>query len=129
MFTLEQIKEAHNKVKSGADFPAYIGELKQLGVSRYETHVTDGHTVYSGSDGYKVAAPARYSPHAVSGQCNAASFTADLKAHQQGKIDFTAFCNSCAQNGVDKWEVDTAGMTCSYYDISGSEVLVEVIPG
>ena len=32
MFTLEQIKLAHSKVKSGADFPAYIKELKALGV-------------------------------------------------------------------------------------------------
>jgi hypothetical protein len=24
MFTIEQIKEAHSKVKSGADFPVYI---------------------------------------------------------------------------------------------------------
>ena len=129
MFTLDQIKKAHSKVKSGADFPAYIGELKQLGVSRYETHVMDGHTVYSGSDGCEVTAPARYSPLAVSGQCNATAFTADLKAHQQGKIDFPAFCNSCAQYGVDKWEVAIAGMTCTYYDIAGGEVLVEVIPG
>lgn len=27
MFTLDQIKAAHNKVKSGADFPAYIQDL------------------------------------------------------------------------------------------------------
>jgi hypothetical protein len=27
MFTITQIKEAHSKVKSGADFPAYIQGL------------------------------------------------------------------------------------------------------
>jgi uncharacterized protein YbcV (DUF1398 family) len=31
MFTLEQIKQAHSKVKSGADFPKYIQEIKILG--------------------------------------------------------------------------------------------------
>ena len=37
MFTVNQIKEAHSKVKSGADFPAYIQDIKKLGVySRYE---------------------------------------------------------------------------------------------
>jgi hypothetical protein len=35
MFTIEQIKQAHVKVKSGADFPAYIKYLKQLGVRYY----------------------------------------------------------------------------------------------
>jgi hypothetical protein len=28
MFTIEQIKAAHNKLKSGSDFPAYFQELK-----------------------------------------------------------------------------------------------------
>ena len=40
MFTVEQIKVAHSKVKSGADFPAYIQDIKKLGVTFYETFVT-----------------------------------------------------------------------------------------
>ena len=43
MFTVEQIKTAHSKVKSGADFPSYIKEIKSLGVTHYEAYVTDGH--------------------------------------------------------------------------------------
>ena len=39
MFTVEQIKEAHSKVKSGADFPQYIQEIKILGVTAFETWV------------------------------------------------------------------------------------------
>ena len=31
MFTAEQIKAAHSKVQSGADFPAYIKAIKALG--------------------------------------------------------------------------------------------------
>ena len=33
MFIIEQIKTAHSKVKSGADFTDYIQELKILGVT------------------------------------------------------------------------------------------------
>ncbi len=44
MFILDQIEAAHSKVKSGADFPEYIKELKQFGVTSYETFVSDGHT-------------------------------------------------------------------------------------
>jgi hypothetical protein len=33
MFAVEQIKTAHSKVKSGADFPAYIQDIKKLGVT------------------------------------------------------------------------------------------------
>ena len=39
MFTAEQIKAAHSKVKSGADFPGYIKEIKALGVTHYEAYV------------------------------------------------------------------------------------------
>ena len=46
MFTAEQIKAAHSKVKSGADFPSYIQEIKALGVTHYEAYVTDGHIDY-----------------------------------------------------------------------------------
>lgn len=44
MFTVEQIKTAHSKVKTGADFAAYIQELKYIGVTYYETSLSDGHT-------------------------------------------------------------------------------------
>ena len=45
MFTIDQIKEAHSKVKSGADFPQYVQDLIKLGVIHYTTYVRDGHTV------------------------------------------------------------------------------------
>ena len=35
MCTVAQIKAAQIKVKSGADFPAYIKEIKTLGVTQY----------------------------------------------------------------------------------------------
>ena len=49
MFTIEQIKEAHAKVKSGADFPKYVKEMKTLGVVSYDHYVADGHTNYYGA--------------------------------------------------------------------------------
>mgnify|MGYP006180113757 CR=1 FL=1 len=54
MFTIEQIKTAHSKVKSGADFPSYIQDLKQLGVTSYDSYVSDGHTNYFGKNDFKI---------------------------------------------------------------------------
>ena len=34
MFTIQQIKEAHSKVKSGSDFPKYVQDIIALGVLR-----------------------------------------------------------------------------------------------
>ena len=33
MFTIQQIKDAHSKVKSGADFPKYMQDIIALGVT------------------------------------------------------------------------------------------------
>jgi uncharacterized protein YbcV (DUF1398 family) len=128
MFTVEQIKEAHNKVKSGADFPAYIQNLKKLGVTYYETFVADGHTDYYGANEYKTTSSARYETLTIAEISNTEQFKVDLKSHQQGKTDYPIFCNDCAKSGIEKWAVCTDKMTCTYYDKAGNEVLVEEIP-
>jgi uncharacterized protein YbcV (DUF1398 family) len=128
MFTVEQIKAAHSKVKSGADFPAYIQDIKKLGVIFYETFVTDGHTNYYGANNYKTTSPAKYEVLTIVEISNADQFKADLKAHQQGKTDYLTFIGMCATFGIEKWEVCMEKMTCIYYDKAGNEILVEQIP-
>lgn len=127
-FTVEQIKAAHSKVKSGADFPAYIQDIKTLGVTRYETFVVDGHTEYYGGNGHRITSGPRYNAIAVAGRPDAEQFKTDLKAHQQGKTSYPAFCNDCAESGVEKWAVSISEMTCTYFDKRGKEILIEEIP-
>lgn len=128
MFTLDQIKAAHSKVKSGADFPAYIRDLKLLGVAGYETFVRDGHTDYRGTDKYQISSPGRYADLSISSIPTPEQFKSDLKAHQQGKTDYPTFCSDCARSGIEKWVVDLTKMTCTYLDSFGNEMLVERIP-
>jgi uncharacterized protein YbcV (DUF1398 family) len=87
MFTIDQIKAAHSKVKSGADFPAYIQDLKKLGVTSYETLVSDGHSEYNGINNYKTSSTAKYEVLPIAKSSAPEQFKADLKAHQQGKTD------------------------------------------
>jgi uncharacterized protein YbcV (DUF1398 family) len=128
MFTLEQIKQAHSKVKSGADFPSYIQDIKRMGVAHYETFVSTGNSDYYGINHHKVSTGARYGALAVAENPNPEQFKADLKAHQQGKTDFPTFCSDCAKSGIEKWVIRLDNMTCTYYDKAGDEVLVEAIP-
>jgi len=128
MFTVEQIKAAHSKVKSGADFPAYIKEIKLLGVTHYEAYVTDGHIDYHGANNYTAKVPAKYDPIVISGASKGEQFKAELVAHQQGKTDFLTFIKMCATFGIEKWAIRMDKMTCTYYDIAGKEMLVEQIP-
>jgi len=128
MFTIEQIKASHSKVKSGKDFPAYIKEIKQLGVSWYETFVSDGHTDFFGADDYTTSTIAKYDTLQIAESSNTEHFKADLLAHQQGKTDYPTFCTDCAKSGIEKWTVLLDKMTCTYFDKAGNEVLVENIP-
>lgn len=128
MFTVEQIKTAHSKVKSGADFPSYIKEIKALGVTYYETYVADGHTDYYGLNDYKTSSEKKYEVLSISETVNNEQFKLDLKAHQEGKTDYPTFIKICAAFGIEKWNVCMDKMTCTYFDKSGNEVLVEQIP-
>ena len=128
MFTVEQIKAAHSKVKSGADFPAYIKEIKSLGVTHYEAYVTDGHIDYHGANDFTAKVPAKYDPLVIAETSNAEKFKTELKAHQQGKTDFLTFIKMCATFGIEKWAICMDKMTCTYYDIAENEILVEKIP-
>ena len=128
MFTTEQIKAVQSKVKSGADFPSFIQDLKKLGVIHYDTFVSDGHTDYYGDKDYKTSSTAKYESLGISEVSNAAQFKADLKVHQQGKTDYLTFCRDCAKSGIEKWEVRIDNMSCTYFDKAGNEVLVEEIP-
>jgi len=128
MFTKEQIQAAHSKVKSGADFPAYIKEIKSLGVTHYETYVADGHINYHGANHYTARVPAKYEPLIIANTVRSEEFKAELVAHQQGKTDFLTFIKMCASFGIEKWEISMAKMTCTYFDKAGNELLVEQIP-
>ncbi|MBC7865637.1 MAG: DUF1398 domain-containing protein [Bacteroidia bacterium] len=129
MFTINQIKEAHSKVKSGADFPTYIQDLIKLGVESYECFVENGNTLYHGSNDFTVQSDAKYPVLEIAEQSNIAQFQKDLKAHQQGKTDYLTFCKDSASAGVEKWEVKMHEMTCTYFDKAGNEMLAEKIPG
>ncbi len=128
MFSLNQIKEAHAKVRSGADFPKYIHEIAQLGVLSYTTYVNDSHTVFVGSNGYTLSSEAKYAALPIAAESKPEEFQHYLKIHQGAETDYATFCRQSAETGVEKWLVDILNMTCTYFDTEGNKVLVEVIP-
>lgn len=127
MFTIQQIKDAHSKVKSGADFPIYMQDIIALGVTSFETFVFDNHTNYYGKDNFQIASEGFTDTLVIANESSIEQFKFDLKAHQQGKTDYMTFLNDCAKSGVEKWIVVMDKMTCSYYDLVGNELVVEVI--
>ncbi len=124
MFTLSEIQEAHKKVQSGADFPAYAREIHALGVTHYDVFVADGHAVYLGNL-EPIIAPAKYETLIVAENVNSEKFITKLRFHQSGGTDYMTFCRDCAECGVEKWTLNLIDQTCTYYDREGKEILVE----
>ncbi|SFW82445.1 DUF1398 domain-containing protein [Chitinophaga sancti] len=128
MVTIQEIKNAHAKVRSGVDFPQYIRDLKGLGIVRYETYVSDGHTEYWTENGETVISEEKYDFLEVEKMSNVEGFRRGLREHQEGKSDYMGFCRMCAENGVKKWVVSMGEMTCVYFDVSGVMMVEERIP-
>lgn len=128
MFTIAQIKEAHSRVKSGADFPKYIQDLIQLGVQGYDTFVNDGHVEYFGADNFRAAATDTYDSISIVPSANKERFIEFLVMHQDGQTDYLTFCNHAAQCGIARWSVNIIDMTCTYLDQTDTAILIEKIP-
>lgn len=127
-FTADQIRKAHSKVKSGADFPTYIQDLKKLGVTHYETFVSDGHTDYYDVNDHIIRLAAKYPTLNIAQTPNKEGFQTQLKAHQEGKTDYPTFCTDASKSGIEKWVVLIEEMTCTYFDKDNNSILVEQIP-
>jgi|SRR5690554_2462144 len=128
MFTIAAIELALNKIKSGADFPKYIKEIKEMGVTAFETWVTDSHTVYFGKNGFQTKSEPKYDALAIADKSDKIKFGQYLKIHQKGDADYITFCKDCAETGIEKWVMDLDKMICTYYDKAKNEVLIEKVP-
>lgn len=128
MFTIEQIESAHSKVKSGADFPNCIKEIKEIGVLAFKTWVSDSHTEYFGKSGFQTKSRPKYDSLNIADISDKNKFENYLQAHQKGETDYFTFCKHCAETDIEKWNVDLEKMTCTYYDKQGNEILIEHVP-
>lgn len=128
MFTVEQIELAHSKIKSGAEFPKYIQDIKEIGVTAFETWVFDSHTEYFGANDFQTKSKPKYESLAIALNSDKDKFSQYLKIHQKGETDYFTFCKHCAETGIEKWIVDLDKMTCIYYDKAANEILIENVP-
>lgn len=127
-FTLVQIHEAFKKVKSGADFPQFVQDLKSIGVTHYDNYVADGRTTYYGANDFKVEGETKYSSMPVNAISSADKLKHAISIHQQGQTDYPTFCLQAADAGVEKWTTHMMEMTVTYLDRQGNKLTVEPIP-
>ena len=92
MFSIEQIHQAFSKVKSGADFPQHVQDLKNLGVSHYDNFVLNGLINYYGYGDFQVKSAPKYAALEINNTGSAERLKQALSIHQQGQTDYLTFC-------------------------------------
>jgi len=127
MFTIEEIQEAEQKIKTGADFPTFIAELKAMGVERNDVYVMNGMAIYFGKDEHTAESAPAYETLLIEEQSSVEELKDALKIHQRGETDYQTFCRQAAAAGVEKWITDLKEMTVTYLDTAGNELVVEHI--
>jgi len=128
MFTAQQLKDAHAKVKTGADYPAYADELRNLGVVSYDFLVADGSTTFYAEDEESVSLKGDLSPVAVADAPSKDKLRAALATHQKGNTDFPTFRQQAAEAGVAQWTTDLSNMEVVYVNKQEKVMLAEEIP-
>ena len=128
MFTKERITAAQARVKSGADYPRLVQELKEMGVESYDHVVADGSNVFRGAGGHAVTIRHSEERIQVAVQSSAEKLRQSLSIHQQGATDYPTFCRQAGEAGIARWTSDFRAMTVTYSDRYGNPVVVEPIP-
>jgi uncharacterized protein YbcV (DUF1398 family) len=129
MFTIENIQAAESKIKTGADFPQFIKEIKEMGVKRNDVYVSNGLSIYfDDEDNAQQISPDEYPVLIINDESSTGKLAHALKIHQQGETDYFTFCKQAADAGVEKWVTDLEEMTCTYLDSEGNELIKENIP-
>lgn len=127
MFSLKDIEFLHSQIKSWADFPKYIKDLKNIWVVSYDFFVIDGKSKYFWKNNFFVEWEWIYEKLKINSEIKKDEFIKILQIHQSGWSDFMDFCMQSARCGIAKWIMNLEDLTCSYLDNIWNVVLVEKI--
>ena len=127
MFTLEQITDIHERLGNKGTLGDYLRALRDIGVETYDSHVSDGHSEYFGTDGRKLAGPAFHERLVIAATCDKVRFLQYMKQVEQGGVGYVEMSESLADNGVERWIFDTRKLTITYLDKVGNVLLREEV--
>lgn len=125
MFTLEQITDTHDRLGSSDTLGAYLRALREIGVARYDSYVTDGHSEYYGADGTRLLGPAFHDAFVIAETCDRDQFLQYMRQIEQGGVGYVEMSKALADNGVEKWTFDTEQLSITYFDKAGKVLLEE----
>lgn len=126
-FTLGQIDDLHGRLGKQQTLRDYLQALHALGVRRYDSYVTDGHSEFFGEGSQKVVSPPAHEVLPISDMSDAAMARRHLDRHEQGQTSYLEMSRGLANSGIERWTVDTTEMTMVFCDKRGNELVTENI--
>jgi pimeloyl-ACP methyl ester carboxylesterase len=91
VFTLEEIEELHGRLGNAETLSNYVRSLAALGVARYESFVSDGHSEYMGRDADRVISHAVYDELTVAERSDRDAFLDHMRRHEQGETSYLEY--------------------------------------
>jgi len=88
MFTLAQINDIHNRLRNAETLAQYLEALRNIGVDKYDSFITDGHSEYFGKGDHKVVSPPVHEKLSIGKSCNRESFLNHLNLHNECKTSY-----------------------------------------
>ena len=125
VFTMAQVDDLHARLGHADSLADYMRGLAALGVIRFDSFVTDGHSEFFSADGQCVVSPAHHEVLAVAEVSDRGSFLGHLRRHSDGETSYVEMSKGLTASGVEKWVADTAALTMTYLDRGGAPLLVE----
>jgi uncharacterized protein YbcV (DUF1398 family) len=108
-------------------FPEYVRALSAIGVERYDSYLSDGHSEYFAEDGQSVLSAAVHEALPVADASDRERVVEHLRLHELGRTGYLEMSKGLADSGVEKWTIDTNAMTLTYVDKCGRELVTEAI--
>lgn len=127
MFTLEQINDIHKKFGRADSLPDYLQALNAIGITTYDSFITDGHSEYFGSNGQMLIGPPVHERLTIADASDRDKFLEHLRLHEHGQTNYMEMSQGLADSGIEKWTFDTTNMTIKYYDKTGAKLLAQVV--
>jgi uncharacterized protein YbcV (DUF1398 family) len=127
VFTIEQIEELHGRLGNAETLSDYVRSLAALGIARYDSFVSDGHSEYLGRDAHRVTSQAVHDELTVAESSDSDAFVDHLRRHEHGETSYLEMSKGLADSGIERWTVNTDAMTMTFYDRSGRALRVEQI--
>jgi uncharacterized protein YbcV (DUF1398 family) len=127
MFTIEEIHDIHDRLGTMERLPEYVRALSAIGVAKYDSYLTDGHSEYFAEDGRIIVSAAVHEVLPVNDASDREKVVEHLGRHELGRTSYLEMSKGLADSGVEKWTVDTKAMTLTYVDKQGRALVTEAI--